>query len=253
LATETNDCAPGEFWKSSLQGAITGAALGCLGSACAASPKLALGGAFTGWMDQMWDCAEQNDEAKEAAKKTADKSKTPPPADSETQKPKKEKTEEKKGEKKKTGDQTTENNPLPQATTLNHDNLVCEDPLPASETDEETTTDASSTPKPDDDDSKGRANASFEDMLALASSARGSLVNPERDNDSPSSISNAGVIDPFNRVKKKRDTITDPLPNSEDTFHGNETLPTGDAWDSLVQPGSHDANTPSPHSPSSSR
>ncbi len=158
------------------------------------------------------------------------------------------KTEDKKAEEKKEEDKKTNNNADSQDPTLNPDELVCEDPEPQDQENEESEKDATTTPKPDEDSSKGRPNVSFGEMSELATSGRGSLQDPGSDEDMPTSMNDAAIIDPFGRVKAKRDTQS--YPTGEAKGAGNMQLPTGSAWDSLIQPVDPDGNTPSPTNPS---
>ncbi len=64
----------------------------------------------------------------------------------------------------------------------------------------------------------------------------------------PVSMNDAAIIDPFGRVKAKRDTQS--YPTGEEKGAGNMQLPTGNVWDSLIQPVDPDGNTPSPTNPS---
>ena len=159
-----------------------------------------------------------------------------------------EKTEEKKAEEKKEEDKKTDSNKESQDPTLKPDELVCEDPETQDQKSEESDKEGTTTPKPDGDSSKGSPNVSSEEINGLATSGRGSLQDPGSDEDMPVSMNDAAIIDPFGRVKAKRDTQS--YPTGEEKGAGNMQLPTGNVWDSLIQPVDPDGNTPSPTNPS---
>ena len=159
-----------------------------------------------------------------------------------------EKTEEKKAEEKKEDDKKANDNEDSQDPTLNPDELVCEDPETEDQENNASEKDATTTPKPDEDSSKGTPNVSLGEMSGLATNGRGSLQDPGSDEDMPTSMNDAAIIDPFGRVKARRDTQS--YPTGEAKGAGNMQLPTGNAWDSLVQPVDPDGNTPSPTNPS---
>jgi len=203
-------------WKGHAAGTIVGGLLGCVGSLMV---KVVV--------DEYSDKTEDKTEDKKAEEK---------------------KEEDKKAEEKKEEDKKTDNNEDSQDPTLNPDELVCEDPEPQDQEDNESEKDATTTPKPDEDSSKGSPNVSFGEMSELATSGRGSLQDPGSDEDMPTSMNDAAIIDPFGRVKAKRDTQS--YPTGEAKGAGNMQLPTGSAWDSLIQPVDPDGNTPSPTNPS---
>ena len=108
---------------------------------------------------------------------------------------------------------------------------------------EEAANNSKTTPKPGDDNSNRPRNVSFEEMAALANRGSSSLINPDTEDGSPSSIGNVGTVDPFNRVRAWRDTHS--RPTGYGRSGGEHVMPVGDARDSLVQPTDPDSDMPS--------
>jgi len=107
--------------------------------------------------------------------------------------------------------------------------------------------DTASTPKPDgDDNGNGPVRLSEEELGSRVEAGRRTLVNPGGGEDSSVSSTNPAMMDPFNRVKAKRDSQGYPEQGGDGRAFGRSGLPTGNPGDGLVQPVDPDGTNPSP-------
>jgi len=170
------------------------------------------------------------------------------------------KAEEKKegeGAKKKAGDEEKTGGSATNSETVSceepaAEEMVCVEPGGGTAEADPKEEDTVSTPKPEgDDNGNGRVRVSVEELGALVASGRRTLVNPGGGGDFSVSTPNAGMMDPFSRVKAKRDSQSYPEEGGDGRAFGAGGLPVGNVRDGLVQPVDPDGNTPSPTNPSS--